>query len=161
MYKKIILILYFSIIILIISLLFISIINPELNIIVKAIFGKKHYIKFDDIDKVIIAYQSNGFSSQVLSDTITCEIEVTDKEFLNLIEKTYKNKIFTQYPTSILYKTEYKIVINDNIELCTSNDDNFFCLDYNGKWLNIRANKKIYDKMIEIIQPELDKISKD
>lgn len=145
---------YALIFLLIIIILLIMLINFN------TVFAKKYYIQFKALDKVTVAYKSDGWSSADTSSKIEMyEVDITDKEFLNLIEKTYQNKIFNDYNTNILFKGKYKIIINDNIELCTSDYEKYFCLDYNGKWLRIKSNKEVYNKMVEIISEEANKTS--
>lgn len=46
---------------------------------------------------------------------------------------------------------------DENTELYTCGL-NGLLLDYNDKWILVKFNEEIYNKMIEFIQPELDKI---
>jgi hypothetical protein len=148
--RKIIL---FAIISLTIFLILAIFLCPKL---VKIIFAPKHYIHFENLDKVEVCYKSDGFGSTGNSNVITYEVEVTDKEFLNLIETTYKDKIINDYNTNLVRKGAYKIVINETIELCIDDDGEEFCLDYNGKWYKVKPNMEIYKKVISIIENELN-----
>ncbi len=78
-----------------------------------------------------------------------------------MIEKTYRNKIVNDYKyfRGILAKGQYKIIINENIELYACGSQKL-CLDYNNKSLSVKFNEDIYNKMIEIIKPELEYIER-
>lgn len=155
MNKKIMYILFFIIVILIVFFILVSSTGLGSSLF-KMLCAKKVYIQFEDIEKVTITYKSDGVGSLRKDDVIDLEVEVTDKEFFNLLEKNYKNKIINNYMINgVLVKGKYKI--NDNIEICPYERD-YFCVVYNGKWIKAKFNEKIYDKMIAIIKTELDKI---
>ena len=127
----------------------------------KTIFAPKHYISFDKLEEVTVCYKSDYFFCKSNENTVYCEVVVKDKDFLELIEKAYRNKIVNDY----LYFDgsidigKYKIIINENIELYACRSQKL-CLDYNNKSLSVKFNEDIYNKMIEIIKPELEYIER-
>ncbi len=157
--KILIISIYFAIICLAI-LLVLAIFTENGANIFETIFSPKHYISFDKLEEVTVCYKSNTFSAESNEDTSYCEVIVKDKEFLELIEKTYRNKIVNDYfKGGLLSKGYYKIIIDENIELCTSGLDGLL-LDYNNKYLLVKFNEEIYNKMMEIIKPELEYIER-
>lgn len=152
--KIFIFILYFCIFVLSIILILSIFTNFGKNI-TQTIFLPKYYIKFDDLDKVKVCYKSNNFSNEILLDATYFEIEVTDEEFLKLLEDSYQNKIVNDYFTGgILSKGQYKIVINDNIELYTCGLNGFY-LDYNNCVMLVKFQPEIYEKIVDIVDNKL------
>ena len=94
--KILIISIYFAIICLAI-LLVLAIFTENGANIFETIFSPKHYISFDKLEEVTVCYKSNTFSAESNEDTSYCEVIVKDKEFLELIEKTYRNKIVNDY----------------------------------------------------------------
>lgn len=151
---------YFAIISLAI-LLVLAIFTENGANIFETIFSQKHYISFDKLEEVTVCYKSDTFSCESNENTIYHEVVVKDKEFLELIEKTYRNKIVNDYHyfSGILAKGQYKIIIDENIELCTCGLKGLL-LDYNNRYFLVKFNEDIYNKMIEIIKPELEYIER-
>ena len=154
--KILIISIYFAIICLAI-LLVLAIFTENGANIFETIFAPKHYISFDKLEEVTVCYKSDYFFCKSNENTVYCEVVVKDKDFLELIEKAYRNKIVNDY----LYFDgsidigKYKIIINENIELYACRSQKL-CLDYNNKSLSVKFNEEIYNKMIEIIKLELE-----
>lgn len=156
MKKKVNIIILCFLLIVLCSLLFIE--NRE-EVFFK-IIAPKYYIKFDDLEKVIISYNPSNSPFEEyhsiseypqLQDIPPCQIEVTDETFLKLIEDNYRNKIVSSYNDGgVLGEGNFKIIINDSISLCTHGYIRFL-LKHENKFLPVEYNKEIFDKMVEII----------
>lgn len=153
--KFLIFAIYFTILILI-FLLCIFIFTEDGNDIALTMFAPKYYIKFDDLKKVTICYNPDEIYPSIerfpeLENIPYCEFEVTDEEFLKLIEDTYQNKIFTNYHTGgILGKGSFSIIVSDNFQISTSTLGGFR-LDYKDKYIKTAFNEKIFEATVQMI----------
>lgn len=128
--------------------------------ILQVVFSHKYYIKFDDLDKVILCYipenspfQRETFNNKypILENVSRFEVEIDDKDFLKLIEDNYQNKFVNNYhEEGIRSEGIFKVIINDKISLSISPVD-ILHLRYNEKIISLKHNEEIYNKIIELV----------